>query len=223
MPRRVLITREIAEPLRGLLEAAGLQVVHVPLVLLQPTGRRAPMSSPAFVVVSSAAVVRFVPDLALRLRGVPIVAVGAATAGALEAIGLQATWVGESGGEALLGLLPDPAAPLWYIGALQPSVGVRAALDRHGGPVEHWAVYENHTPAGATEALAEVGAVDLVVLTSPSAASRYAAMSGDTAVPAAVIGEATARAARDAGLQVCAQPEVPGTEALAAAVVAALV
>jgi uroporphyrinogen-III synthase len=223
MPRRVLITREIAEPLRGLLEAAGLQVVHVPLVVLRSTGSRAPISRPDVAVVSSAAVVRFVPNLAPRLKGVPIAAVGAATAGALEAIGLQATWVGDSGGEALLGLLPDRSAHLWYIGALQPSIGVRAALDRHAGPVEHWAVYENHTPAGAAEALAEVGATELVVLTSPSAASRYAAMSGATAVPAAVIGEATARAAHEAGLHVCAQPEVPGTEALAAAVVAALV
>lgn len=223
MPRRVLITREIAEPLRGLLEAGGVQVVHVPLVVLQPTGRSAPMSSPDVVVVSSAAVARFVPDLALRLKGIPIAAVGRATAGALEAIGLQPAWVGDSGGEALFGLLPDPSACLWYIGAQQPSRGVRAALDRHAGPVAHWAVYENHIPPGASEVLAEVGAVDLVVLASPSAASRYAAMSGDTAVPAAVIGEATSRAARDAGLQISAQPEVPGTEALAAAVLAVLV
>ena len=222
MSSRVLITRESAEPLAGLVAAGGAQVVHVPLVQLRPTGVPKPDAVPDVVVVTSAAVVRFVPDLSARLSGIPVAAVGEATAGALAVLGVHPEWVGESGGADLIAGLPDARARLLYVGADVPSEGVLGALDTHQGQVERWGVYSNQLPEGAAAGLAAAGLVSLVALTSPSAARRYAQLAGPTAAPVAAIGDSTADAAREVGLVVQLVPDRPRIDALAAAIVAAL-
>jgi uroporphyrinogen-III synthase len=216
MSMRVMITRELAQPMQGMLEALGLAAVHVPLVVLSPTGQAAPEVPAEQVVLTSAAVVRFVPDLAECLGAVPIAAVGDATAGALRSIELRPEWIGSSGGEALVDGLRSRSRHLWYIGAVEPSDGVRRALAAYPGRVSRWAVYDNRLPADAAARLAEAGAVDLVTLTSPSAARRYAELGG--VVPVAVIGDSTAQAARAVGLEIRVQAAQPRVDALAEAV-----
>ena len=118
MSLRVLITRESAEPLQGLLVQGGVEVVHVPLVAISATGAPVPSVSPDVIVVTSAAVVRCVPDLSMLLPDAPVAAVGEATASALDIIGIRSTWVGTTGGGDLIEGLPDPQASLLYVGAV---------------------------------------------------------------------------------------------------------
>ncbi len=218
MPTRVLITRESAEPLQGLLEAGGMDVVHVALVELEATGALPPEGEPEVVVITSAAVARFLPDLAAHIGAARVAAVGAATAEALAATGLHPHRVGQAGGAGLIDGLPSSGGPLWYVGATDPSKGVRAALDAYSGPVGRWPVYTNQLPDGAAEALQGAGPVDLVVLTSASAARRYATLVGAEAVPVAVLGDSTEKAACSAGLQVAICAPVPRLSALAEAI-----
>jgi len=209
MPSKVLITRESAEPLWGLLEVAGFEPVHVPLSILKRTGALPPSSVPDVVVVTSAAVARFVPGLASHIGRAQVAAVGGVTASALQAIDVQVQHQGDTGGAALVEDLLSPDLHLWYVGASQPSAGLEAALEARTGRVDRWLVYENHLPESAGDELCAAGATDLVSLTSASAARRYAALAGDTAAPAVVIGQSTAAAAHAAGLQVVAQAASP--------------
>jgi uroporphyrinogen-III synthase len=221
MSRRVLITREFAEPLAGMLAAAGLVPVHVPLVVLFPTEVAPPMGVPDTVVITSAAVARFVPRLPKRLNGARVCAVGKATADALEEIGVVVDLIGDAGGADLIANVRVlPGDNVWYIGAKTPSVGVRRQLSAMPSTVHHWPVYENRCPQGVAEALARALPVDAITFTSPSAAIRFTACVDGTMLGAKVvsIGHSTSLAVVGAGMTVAAQPETPSLQAMVAAV-----
>ncbi len=221
MPRSVLITAESAEPLRGMLEAGGVRTVHVPLIALRPTAAPPPQGTPEVVVITSAAVPRFLPGLSARIGTAQVVAVGEATGAALVSVGVQPERVGHAGGASVIAGLSDTQGMLWYIGAAEPSAGVLATLEDHIGPVARWSVYENRLPVAAAEELMRAGPVDLVTLTSASAAVRYSALAGGSAAPVAVLGQPTAEAALSAGLTIAVQSARPRLSALAEAVLGA--
>ena len=73
---KILITRESAEPLSSMLEEHGLETTHVPCVQLLATGLPAPHGPPPdAVLISSAAVARFLPNLAAVIGNARVVAV----------------------------------------------------------------------------------------------------------------------------------------------------
>lgn len=220
--RRVLVTREEAEPLAGFLRALDLEPLHLPLFTLEATGAPPPTDRPGLLLVSSAAALRFRPDLAAYTAGAPAVAVGAATAEALRAAGIEVLAVGRAGGAEALRLLPAIAergpgasrwagASLWYVGAEEPSAPLREALAEI--PHVHWSVYRQRGASPA--ALHTLRPFEAVTFASPSAVEAFA----EDPHPAAVItiGETTAAAARARGWSVHAMAEAPSLRALAEA------
>jgi len=219
MSGRVLITRESAEPLAGMLRERGLVPVHVPLVRLFPTDAPQPVGRPEIVLVTSAVVPRFVPDLAAALGDAAVYAVGSSTAAALGECGITVTAVGTAGGAALLDLVTiDPDHSVWYVGATRPSGDMAQVLAGLDCTLSHWAVYDNAWPARSREDLAHALPVDVVTFTSGSAASRFAQDAELGAAKVAVIGERTAAEVSALGIRVDAVSEVPSMEGLAAVV-----
>lgn len=222
---RILVSLERAEPLCALLRARGLDPVHLPLQVLRATGQPPPAEAPRWVLLSSAATLRFQPDLAHHVAGRPVVAVGPATARAAAAAGLDCALVGEGGGaealQALLRQLPDPAGgPLWHVGAAQPAPALAAALSAWPGPVLRWSVYESLRPEGLSAALAALGPLDGLCFASGSAAAAFAAHRAQGSARVAVIGPRTAAEARAAGLTVHAIAPSPSLGAMADAAAA---
>lgn len=212
MGPRVLITREEAEPFAALLRARGATPVHLPLIALRPTGAPAPGGPPPDVVlVTSAAAVRVARPFFEAWRG-PAVAVGAATAAALEAAGVGPVEVGDGGGDGALGRLP--AGRVWFIGAAAPAPALAAAL-RRDARIIHWAVYEQEDRPPVQ---GEIPSVDVLTLGSPSAAAAWARGPAPP-VPAVTIGPTTTAAARALGLRVVAEAARPSLEAWADAAV----
>ena len=192
----VLITREHALPLSDLLAARGIGSVHVPMLRLVGTGAQAPDGVPGQVLVTSAAAVRFAPGLVDILADADLVAVGPATASALEAAGLCVKAVGEGGGVAALALLRPDAGDVWYLGAEQPSPGLDAALSARG--ITRWAVYRAEMQPVAVR---EEG-IDAVVFTSGRTVEAYVQANGIPQLPVAVLGPSTQDAADELGLHV---------------------
>jgi uroporphyrinogen-III synthase len=213
---RVLITREQAEPLAGMFRERGLEWAHVPLVALRATERASPEGRPTVALVTSAAVVRFVPRLAEHLQGARVVAVGQQTATALKRAGVVIESVGTSGGVDALGLLNVKAGDVaWYIGAETPSTGLDAALSLT--EIERWPVYCNEAPSGVKERLASVD-FDCITFASGSAVRTFVAALGMPSVPVIVLGRSTRVVAESLGLAVAVVASAPTMSALVDAV-----
>ncbi len=208
----VLITREHAEPLSDLLAERGVASTHVPMLRLTATGALAPSGSPRQVLVTSAAAVRFAPRLSEVVRGADVVAVGPATAAALEAVGVTVTSVGTSGGLAALSMLQPETGALWYIGAEQPSPGLAAALAQTA--IHRWPVYG----AEVLPVSVDSSAIDAVVFTSGRTIEAYVQANGLPDVPVAVLGPTTQGVAESLGVSVAVCAEQPTLVALADAV-----
>ena len=197
---RTLITREDPEPLRSSLEKLGISCIHIPLVTLHPTHERHPSVKPDWVLVTSAAVARFVPDLTQYIGQASVVAVGQQTAESLVKLGANVADVGQAGGVDALNRVPeDRLKRCWYVGAKVPSAGLGNALNDRG--VLRWSVYENRMPDFVPEALAEA-AFDSVSFASGSAVQAFVCAVGLPAVPVAVLGPATADVAHSLGVRV---------------------
>jgi uroporphyrinogen-III synthase len=219
MVPRVLITRERAEPLAGLLRESGLTAVHVALVQLVGTDESPPTGRPDAVFISSAGVPRFVPDLARHLGGAPVYAVGEQTAEALRDIGVEVAAAGHRGGVAMLESVDlRPNQRVWYVGAVRPSQDMLQALEALPCPVDHWPVYDNVCPRDAQQQLAAALPVDVVTFSSGSAVRRFVARAEPGAALVAVIGARTAADVAAQGMRVDAMPELPSIPGLAAAV-----
>ncbi|MGL6280052.1 MAG: uroporphyrinogen-III synthase, partial [Gaiella sp.] len=184
----VVVTRPVGQEqeLVGGLRALGCDVVHVPLIAVEPLAD-GPIEVGAYdwVVLTSPNGAR---ELRRRMRGTPrrVAAIGAATAAAFGRADLVPR---VSTQEGLLAELPQPAGRVLFAAA----EGARRLLPEALG-AETVALYrtvELRPPA-------LVG--DLVTLASASAA-RAAAAVGDVP-PVVVIGPETAQAARDVGLEV---------------------
>ena len=213
---QVLITREFAQPLAGLLVANGHGVVHVPLVELVATGNEKPSVAPDAVLVTSQAVARFVPELAGCIGQARTAVVGQATASALRRVGVHAEYVGSAGGlDALAGLDIGQGECVWFIGAEDPSPKLAERLERLG--VHRWSVYVNRVPVDAAKRLTQAD-YDVVTFTSASAVTAFVDGGGDVSTLAVVIGTTTEAAARSHGFQRVKRAETHALTALAASV-----
>src|SRR3954447_21079352 len=188
------------------LEAAGHDVVHCPLIAIEPLGE-GPIDAAGYdwLVVTSR---DGADEVARRLTGRPrhIAAVGPSTAGALRAHGLELALARAAASQdGLLAELPRPAGRV----LLAAAEGARRLLVDELD-ADFLALYR--TRELRPEAFPPA---DLVVLASPSAARAYAALGTGRVV---TIGPRTTEAARAAGLTVAAEAERPGTDGLTAAV-----
>jgi len=187
------------------LEARGLDVVHVPLISIEPLGDDSvDVGGYDWVVLTS---VNGARELRRRMRGTParVAAIGSATAAAFGGADLVPR---VSTQEGLLAELPRPAGRVLFAAA----EGARRLLPETLG-ADVVVLYR-------TVALVP-GAIDgdLVVLTSASAARACGAVRLD--IPVVSIGPETTRAARAAGLAVVAEAVTQDVEGVVAATMAA--
>jgi uroporphyrinogen III methyltransferase/synthase len=202
---RVVVTRPAGQEqeLADALAALGHDVVHCPLIEVEPTGDE-PVDVAGFdwVVVTSPNGAR---ELRRRLRGEPrrVAAIGAATA---EAFGRADLVPAVSTQEGLLAELPRPAGRVLFAAA----EGARRLLvDELGATFVP--LYRTHElePAVVPEG-------DLVVLASPSAARAFARLGSD--MPAVSIGPQTTEAAVAAGVEVVREAATHDVAGLVAAI-----
>ena len=210
--RTVLITSEFSQPLAGMMAENGLLTVHVPLVRLLPTGCQPPPGFPDVVLVSSAAVARFVPDLRDYVSAARVVTVGPATAAALQAAGVRVDDFGDSGGVKAMGLLKARKDDIcWYVGAENPSPALSDELDAAG--IVRWPVYRSMA-CGVARDLQGVEP-DVVCFTSGSSVRRYHELFGIPRCRVVVLGGSTGDVARTLGMKVDAMPPKPSLQLLA--------
>jgi uroporphyrinogen-III synthase len=202
---KIVVTRPAGQEhdLVGRLERLGHEVVHCPLIAIEPLGD-APIDVSAYdwVVVTSANGAR-----ELRRRAVGqlprVAAIGPATADVLGGADLVPSVATQEG---LLAELPRPAGRVLFAAA----EGARTVLpDELGAEVVLLYRTRELQPK-------EFPAADIVILTSASSARALAALT--TGLPVVSIGPETSRAAREAGLRIVAEALPHSSEGLAAAV-----
>jgi uroporphyrinogen III methyltransferase / synthase len=189
---RIAVTRAAgqADDLAARLEALGCEPVVWPLIAIEPLDDLPIDPSPYdWVVVTSP---NGAAELARRLSAAPrrLAAIGPGTAAALRAHALEPDLVPrESTQEGLLAELPDPPGRV----LLAAAEGARRLLADE--------LVADFVPLYRTVELtpAEVPAVDLVLLASPSAA-RALARTAARESPVVAIGPQTGSAARELGL-----------------------
>ena len=206
---RVVVTRPEGqvERLTARLEAIGCEVVHCPLIRVQPLGSE-PIDAAHYdwVVVTSP---NGAAELARRLESPPrrLAAIGPGTAESLRAVGLGVDLVPRiSTQEGLLAELPRPAGRV----LLAAAEGARRLL------VDE--LDADFLPLYRTIELLPAQPPDgeLVLLASPSAARAFAAT--EARIPAVVIGPQTAAAARQEGIEVVGEAESHDLDGLVSAV-----
>lgn len=243
--RRILVTRppEQASALTAPLRALGAVVREIPAVRIEeldpaPLARALEqLPDYAHVVFTSANAVRIVwSELhrsgrdARALSGVTVSAVGPATADALLAHGIAADVVPQrylaEGLLAALGSRSDVEGQrVLYPAALDARDTLCDGLRALGATVDMVPIYRSVPDLEGERAIRDAvaaDALDLVTLTSASAAGAYAAAAGVDLVhrvPAASIGPVTTKAATTAGVPVV----VTATESTIAGLVAAVV
>ena len=202
---RVVVTRPEGQEqdLVGRLERLGHEVVHCPLIAIEPLGDGPiDVSGYDWVVVTSANGAR---ELLRRAAGpMPrVAAIGPATADVLGGADLLPAVATQEG---LLAELPRPAGRVLFAAA----EGARTVLpDELGADVVLLYRTRELRPK-------EFPAADLVILTSASSARALAPLT--TRFPVVSIGPETSRAAREVGLRVVAEAMPHSSEGLAAAV-----
>ena len=202
---KIAVTRPEGQEqdLVGRLERLGHDVVHCPLIAIEPLGDD-PIDVSAYdwVVVTSANGAR---ELRRRASGqMPrVAAIGPATADVLGGADLVPAVATQEG---LLAELPRPAGRVLFAAA----EGARTVLpDELGADVVSLYRTRELRPT-------EFPAVDLVILTSASSARALAALTRD--LPVVSIGPETSRAAGEAGLRIVAEALPHSSEGLAQAV-----
>ena len=220
--RRVVVTRaaEQAGELVALLEGVGATAVVVPLVEIvsEPTAVDALAAlNPAefdWLVVTSPNGAR--AYLAMHSSApLNVAAVGATTAAALGAGGLNVTLVpGDQSADGLLAVFPSGNGRVLLVQAVDAQPTMAAGLRRSGWNVTGISPYRSapaHLTAG--QQLAAMSA-DAVLFTSGSAARAWVGVFGQTTPPIVVaIGPQTALAVEQAGLKVslvAADHSLPG-------------
>lgn len=224
---RVAVTRPAADAdeLAGLLREAGAVPVLVPLTRVVPPAsdaqiRRAlaRLSEYDWVIFTSTNAVRAVRAMG-SWEGVraDIAAVGSATAAAVHALTgrpadvIPSDFTASALADALLatGSLRDKRV-LWPRSELSRDE-LRHALEEAGAIVDDPVAYctvADRSGAAALAAMAGLGEVDAITFTAPSAVDSFAdASPGSVRCAIAVIGPATAAAARARGLRVHVEPE----------------
>jgi uroporphyrinogen-III synthase len=204
---KVALTGTRVEPLADLLRAARFDVVHVPLVRIEPfDGPPIHAADYDWLVLTSR---NAVECLFRRLHGPlpPVAVIGPGTAQALQAQGVEPALVAHrSTQEGLVEELPRPAGRVLFAGA----EGARDVLVRELGA--------DFLPLYRTVELCpdDFPDVDVVVLASPSATRALVELRRDLACVA--IGPVTAEEARRLGLLVVAEADSPDPDGVAQAV-----
>lgn len=185
------------------LEALGHEVVHCPLLEIEPLGDD-PVDVEGYdwVIVTSPNGAR---ELLRRARGTlpRIAAIGRATADALGGADLIAR---VSTQEGLLAELPRPAGRVLVAAAEGARPLLVAELDADFVPL--------YRTRELRPAVAPSG--DLCLLASASAARAFGALA--TGIPAVSIGPETTRAGREAGVEIVAEADTHDVDGLVAAV-----
>lgn len=234
---RVLVPRPAgrADEVAALLRSRGATPWHVPLIDVRPMTRSAGMRAAVralaagdyqWVALTSAAAVRALRatagEIGMTLSvggGTRVAAVGAATARAARAAGLAVDLVPPPPGSGAALAAAWPAEPPGRT-VLLPRSDLAAAdlpdaLRAGGHRVVEVCAYRTEPAAVPGEARAALrdGAVDAVLLTSPSTARALAAIGVAPGTRLIAIGEPTAGALRDTGLGVhgiAAEPSAAG-------------
>ena len=188
---RIVLTRPAGadDELERCLTAAGHEVVHEPLIAIEPLGDDpVDVTGYDWVVITSPNGAR---ELRRRMVGSParLAAIGAATAAAFGGADLVAA---VSTQEGLLAVLPRPAGRVLFAGAEGARPLLATELD-----ADVVALYRT------VELTPELPVADLAVLTSASAARALAQL--DHAGPVVSIGPETTRVAAAGGLDVVAE------------------
>ena len=224
--RTILVTRPVSSggELREKLAQLGADAIAYPCIHLRPRAEiHLPQDFSAYgwVVFTSAFGVKVFFDLLLvagrdirSLTGVRIAAIGSRTRGELESRGILADFVPEVYdachlGEGLADLMETGKKALLF----RASLGTReltAALDRHGASWEEIAAYDTLYQSPVTpqvQSLLRQGTVNYVTFTSASTVEGFVRAVGlepatSSAYKAVCIGQSTARAAEQYGLDV---------------------
>ncbi|MBO0685664.1 MAG: uroporphyrinogen-III synthase [Candidatus Dormibacteraeota bacterium] len=211
------------DPLVAALREAGVRVLAVPTVAVEPLAFEPPdLAAYDWAVVTSATgaghLLERVPPPPGSLRWA---AVGPRTARALSEHGLRAAAVpeqsrGEAIAEAIAAVQPLPGLRVLLARADAAASDLPEALRNGGALVDQLDVYRTvegpeASRASLNRALAEPG-LSAVIFASGSAVRglRRLAERDPRTVPAVTIGPATTRAAREEGFEVAAEATRPG-------------
>jgi uroporphyrinogen III methyltransferase/synthase len=244
--RRILVTRaaDQAAPLAEQLAELGAAPVLCPTIAIVPPPSYAELDAELarltqtdyLILTSSNAVDTLFARLAAAgldaraLAGVTVVTVGPKTAEALAGYGVRADRVpDEYQAEGVVALLRDEVAGkriLYPRAALARDLIVRA-LGEAGATVAAPLAYASAVPAGAAAAARTAlhAGLDLLTFSAASTVRNFAQLldaadlSRAQAIPVAVIGQQTARAARELGFTVAVEPPTATLEAMVAAIV----
>ena len=219
-----------------LLEGLGAEAVADPMLAVEPTGA-APRTDADFLVVTSEAGVGLLPD-GFDPGAATVCAIGATTAAALRAAGIDADVVPgtySSAGllEALEGLVDG--ARVEIARSDHGSAVLPDGLSEIGAYHHETVLYRLRRPPGGGEAveLAAEGRLDAALFTSSLTVDHFVelaeergigpeAVAGLNAATVGAIGEPTRRRAAAHGIEVDVVPETASFEALARAVAARL-
>ena len=204
---KVALTGTRAEPLSGFLRGEGLDVLHCPLVRIEPfQGPPLRVADYDWVVLTSR---NAVECLFARLEGdMPrAAAIGPGTSEALRQRGVEPDLVPkESTQEGIVAAFPRPAGRVLFAGA----EGARGVIAEELG-ADFLPLYRT------VELLPQTFPdADVVLLASPSAARALAAVRRD--LPTVAIGPVTTAEALGLGLTVAAEAEAPTPEEITRAV-----
>jgi uroporphyrinogen-III synthase len=186
----------------------GLEAISVPLFELEPVSWQAPGPEQFDgLLLTSANAVRLAGEGLHGLRGLPVCAVGEATADAARNAGFRVAMTGDSGVAQLLAALPSGPRLLHLCGADRKPVACATQT------ITEMVVYQS-TPIEAPQLFAMSGSVTLIH--SPRAGERLAELVSDRAsISIAAISPAAAEAT-GSGWKSVAIADRPTDEALLA-------
>ena len=119
------------------------------------------------LALSSARSARYVPAVLTLWPGVPLYSVGAATAEALDRLGIRSHWVGESGAEELA--LAIAEGPVLFLGASESRLELSEGLAQRGIELLEVPCYQTVHRTLSPAEIAEIAAADVVFIGAPSA------------------------------------------------------
>ncbi len=212
--RRIAVTRprdQAEELVEGLRDQGALVVAH-PLIAIVPPPDPGPLEAAVseierydWVVFTSVNGVSALRRLGTRLGESRVAAVGPATAAAaLRELGVEPAFVPEryAAEEIAAGLEPLGGMHVLLPQADIADLALAEELQRRGALVDAVAAYRTVEVEQEQDAMAELRAVDAVVLMSGSAARSLAVRGGAGNVLVVCIGSKTADVARECGLEV---------------------
>ena len=185
---RLLVTRpdEDASATIAALEALGHEAIAAPLLTIHPIADAAiPEEAWQAILITSANGARAIAGHSdfEKLKSIPVLTVGAASAEAAREAGFVSVVSAEGNVELLVELVAselDPlAGPLLHVAGSVTAGDLKGGLEAQGFNVVRVVLYEaqaaKHLPEAAREALA-AGTVDGVLFYSPRTAASFAAL-----------------------------------------------